>query len=344
MLRRAGRKALSRALLLAGIGCSSACSMLGPASDIGEPQATVVSPEPVTPTPAPEPTVARRPSLPPPAPPPPVRVLVLQSSGLRDFRDVADALAATLGSGYEIERIVLTEAQAAQRVAAIEPKDFGAVVAIGIGAAELAARDLRVPTVFCQVFGYEHLLTMRTGLYGVAALPPLDLQLARWKELAPNVSTVGMIVGESRASLIAQAREAAANSGLMLEAELASSDREALYRFKRLALKVDGLWLFPDNEILSPEAIREMLHYALDHHVHTIVFNPALLQWGALLSVSSLSTDVANTVAHVLHALTTRPADEIPAVTPLTKVDTRVNENVALQLGLVRTPSQASAR
>lgn len=218
-------------------------------------------------------------------------------------------------------------------LAALDPSELDAVVAIGLDAAELAARELELPTVICQVFSYEPLLALRADLYAIAPLPPLALELERWRALAPEVGTVGLVLGRDHPALLAEARAAAAATGLGLEPIFAASDREALYRFKRLAAQIDGLWLLPDNEILSPPILREMLDYALDHGIHGIVFNPTLLDWGALLSVGSRVGDVAATTARVVDTLAQN--GPVPArVTALTEIDARVNAAVAVALGL----------
>jgi hypothetical protein len=51
--------------------------------------------------------------------------------------------------------------------------------------------------------------------------------------------------------------------------------------FKRLAPQIDGLWLVPDDRILSPAVLRELLNYAVSHGVRVCVFSDTLLQWGA---------------------------------------------------------------
>ena len=335
-----------RGLLIAVTALAGGCVLAPPAP---EPGAPATLPEAL-----PEPSAAEPPPA-PPAPAPPVRdavpqpsaadaelerkrILVVRSSDIADLQAVAEALDAVLGARYELEHVSLSAAPDIGHGAA----DLAGAVAIGLEAAAFAARELSVPIVFCQVFGYEPLLALPAALYGVAALPPLDMQLASWMELAPQARAIGLIIGPEHADLVAEARRAAEAAGVELNAELATSDREALYRFKRLVPEIDGIWLFPDNDILSPRVIRELLAYALKHRVHTIVFSPALLEWGALLSVTSRAPDVAETVAAVLDELGNGSGHSVPPITPLTQIEVRVNEHAAAALGLV--PAAALSR
>jgi ABC-type uncharacterized transport system substrate-binding protein len=348
---RVERRVFRRSLLLAGIGCVSACSILSPAPDHATRSASSDSRETSAPASTsrdpgpsdrlPRPGAGSTPSTATLHVPP--RAIVLLSSDLAQFGAVAAALNERLSGAFQLERLVLTDPDSRKRLATLDANAPLAVVAIGFDAADFASRDLRVPVIFCDVFSYERLLSTRSGIYGVAPLPPLHMQLARWKHLAPGVRTVGTIIGPEHPRLIEEVRRAAAEVGVELEVELASSDREAIYRFKRLVPRIGAFWLFPDNDILSPNVIREMLGYARDHGVHSIVFNSSLLDWGALVSMSSRPSDVAAAVAHILETLAAGRTRTLPALTPLTEIDVEVNDTVAAELGLTERATAARA-
>ena len=173
-------------------------------------------------------------------------------------------------------------------------------VAIGREAVEAARAQLPAATlVFCQVFNYQEVLGAERT-WGVQSVPPLGLQLATWKELDTSLQRIGLIVSDAHAGLVDEARQAASVAATEVSAVVSASDRETLYLFKRLAPQVDGLWLFPDNRILSPGVLQEVLGYALTHGIGVLVLNDALLDWGALLSASSTAPDVALTVRGVI--------------------------------------------
>jgi ABC-type uncharacterized transport system substrate-binding protein len=192
------------------------------------------------------------------------------------------------------------------------------------------------------VFEYEKLLARHEQLFGVDAMPPLELQLRSWKQVAENAATVGIIVTTQDTALLEAARHAATDAGIELHESFAATDRDAFYQFKRFAQSVDGIWLLPNSSILSPRILREILEYALDHHVQSIVFDKALLDWGALLSVGSDPNDVTETVARVLTGLIDGDTSAVDRVTPLTRVDVHVNQKVLSALDLSSVPSVAS--
>lgn len=291
-------------------------------------------PEPPRPVAAPVPAPAPVPDVVPASPPPepmPEPVLVLLPAESDTFATVFPELQAEL-SVRELVATRATLAQLPSRGGALgeDPPSF--VIAVGSAATDAALEELGGPVVFCQVPDLDFAAT--PNAYGVASMPPLDLQLKAWRRLDPSLRTIGLVLGRDEPRLAARAQAAAAALGLALELRLASSDREAVYYFKRLAADVDGLWLLPDNTVLSPRAIREMLDHASARGVQTLVFTPSLLEWGAVLSVSATDLDLARTLARVVDLLVEGRSGELAPVTPLSELEARVNPAAAARLGL----------
>jgi hypothetical protein len=277
-----------------------------------EPVVDAVPREPVE-LPPPPPSRAR--TVPPIRAPEPVAVLFDRT--IADYAGVASALAAALPPRtFAVTLVPLGVAEEALEHSA-------AVVAVGREAATRAhERAAGRPIVFCQVFNYQEVLT-GPRIWGVHALPPLDLQLRAWKSAVPTLARVGFILSNDHSALAADAARAAAEMAVAAYPAVSSSDRETLYLFKRLAAEIDGLWLFPDNRILSAPVLRELLGYAASHDISVLVNNAALLDWGAALAVSSTHEDVARSVRRVLEAVTSGRSPSV--MTPLSEVAVRAN-------------------
>ena len=254
-----------------------------PAAAVVEPPLPVVPP-PVAPLPRPAARV-------------PQPVTVLFEPAVEGYADVAAAIAAALpAEGFAVDLVALMAPEAA-----LERR--GVIVAVGLEAATLArARFADQPIVFCQVFNYQELLTA-PRVWGVHVMPPLDLQLRAWKAAVPSLTRVGFILSGTHAALADEALQASASVGVEARHEISTSDRETLYLFKRLAADVDGLWLLPDNRILSPAVLRELLSYAAARDISVLVHNQALLDWGASLAANGTPEDVAHSVRAVLDAV-----------------------------------------
>lgn len=261
------------------------------------------------------------------------RVAIVLSDSKPAYENVATELGELLEDYYiyDLADKSLTPRQTFARIAEI---DADLVVAIGLRAALVAKSYSKVPVVFCQVFNVTDNDLISGHVRGVAALPPLDLQIAAWKELYPDLRNVGAILGEGHDDLIEEAGRASQSADLNLHYRIARSDRETLYFFNRLTQSIDGFLLFPDNRILSPPVLRQMLSYASRHGVQVAVFNPALLQFGATLSATSVESDIAATVVSVADQVIHGDIDSVPAMTPLNKIDVQENKAVLMKIEL----------
>jgi ABC-type uncharacterized transport system substrate-binding protein len=285
-----------------------------------------------TPPPAPAPAAP----APTPAPPPALErhdVTVVFEHDIESSAAIAAAIADALPPKQY--RVSTVDSAKLHTTAPSTPPAL--VIAVGRAAVDAArARLPGRPLVFCQVFGYEDLLKDGAPIWGVDSLPPLALQLKSWRSIDPTLRSVALILGEHRDALSAEAIQAASALGTEVRVETSHSDRETLYLFKRLATQVDGLWLLPDNRVLSPGVLRELLSYALGHSVGVLTLNESLLRWGALVSAVSVPADVAEAVRLVAERVATGRTDELPPMTSLRAADLRVNQAVAMALGLPR--------
>ncbi|HET7607279.1 MAG TPA: hypothetical protein VFL84_01265 [Gammaproteobacteria bacterium] len=309
-------------LLLAG------CAATGPATVGPDLEPIVVGAELLPVPPRPDPTP------PPPAPPreaPRADIALVVDPGAAAHADVADAIEAALPARrYRITRFTT----AGQELEALRTRRV-TVVAVGpeaVIAARAALPDK--PLVFCQVPAYTAALRPGTPTWGVETLPPLSLQLKSWQSLDPSLRTIALIVGASGAALAEQARHAATELAADLLVEKSGSDRETLYIFRRIAPTVDGLWLLPDNDALSPQVLLEMLTLSSTRGIGVLTFNEALLTRGALLTATAVPSDVAETVARIVERVVAGRTADLPAMTPLRAAELAVNVDVAAALGL----------
>jgi len=295
------------------------------------------APPPVVSTPEPSPPPEIPAPVPPPKPPPPALVR-------RDVTVVFDA--ATASAAATAAAIAEALPPKEYRVATVDSENLATpaprsqpAVVIAVGRAAVDAARARLPgrpIVFCQVFAYEDVLKGGGAIWGVHSLPPLALQLKTWQTIDPTLRSVALILGEERGVLAAEAAKAATSVGAEMRLETSHSDRETLYLFKRLATQVDGLWLLPDNRVLSPNVLREMVSYANAHSVGVLALNESLLRLGALMSAASVPADIAETVRSVAERVASGKTQDLPSMTPLRAVELHVNPTVAAALGLPR--------
>lgn len=285
-------------------------------------------------SPPPESAPAPRPGGPPPERAPKPRVVVL-STAVPAHAELRERLGETLAAaGFRTQPIDLDAADAADRLAKLHGQSALLAVAVGYEAALTARDTLAVPTIFCQVFNHQPLDDGRAPLWGIAAIPPLELQLRAWKRLAPSLERIAAIVGPDHAGLAREAGHAAKQAGFALRIAVSSSDRETLYHFRRFVHDVDGFWLFPDNRILSPAALRDIIAQAAEHDVQIVAVNALLPPGAAVLRVSGTTDDIAAAVRGVVERVASGETHDVPAMTPLSEILVEVDALAAARLGL----------
>lgn len=321
------RAPLVALLLVVGSGCSLLVPEPEPEpAPAPPPEVTAETPVIETRPPAPEPPAPVAPRPAPKISPPAAAILVSDSRPA--YREVAVALEGLLDN-YATYDLAGDPRTPESVLAAIGDTDAAVVVAIGLEAARQARQLSPVPVVFCQVFNVQGNQLVADNLRGVAATPPLVLQLEAWQQLNPELKDVGLIVGEGHEALLAEARDATRDANINLHARVASSDRETMYLFDRMIPEIDGFWLFPDNRILSRAGLKHMFDKASQRRVQVAVFNESLLRLGAVISSTAVAADIAATTESILERLAKGENDAIPAMTPLSDINIVVNDALA---------------
>lgn len=333
------------------------CATLSPPVDPPEPpvdatptQAVEIPSRPIEDPEPPEQTVASQaetrvepPQPAPPPPPPPARVGILLSDDLPIFVTAADHIKLQLGDQpVTVYNLDGESANSAKIVADMAESKPDRLIAIGLLAAQVGMQLDGVPMVFCYVFNYEEHNLLSTSSNGVNLLPPFEMQLEAWKKLSPDLDRVGVIVGPAQDSLIGEIQRAADGMEVELLTRTVESDQEALYSFQRITPEIQGLWLVPDNRILSPRVVGEIMSYAKDHDIQIVVFGRRMLAMGALMAITTVDEDVATQVIARLEQVDAEGQFTSPAMAPLTQMNVDINPNVARELGLVE--SEQSAR
>lgn len=208
----------------------------------------------------------------------------------------------------------------------INDSDTSAVVAIGLRAAQSAVSLSDNPVVFSQVFNYQQHDLLTDNSRGVAAIAPMDAQLAAWLQVTPDLGRIGIIVGEGHDELLQSARLAAEKHAVDLDIRIAHSDQETLYLFRRMLAEIDGFWLLPDNRVLSTRVLTEMLDDARRHGVVVAVPNDGLLQIGAAVAISTVAADIAKSIAAIVRRIQAGEMQQLPPITELSEVQVTVHE------------------
>jgi len=273
----------------------------------------------------------------------PLSVAILYSSRMPTQATIAGQIAEGLsGTTYNVSRVDIDGSGFPSRIDIVAEAEVRIVAAVGPAALNVARdRFVNAEIIFSQVLEPDTDAGATPKIRGVAATPPPAVQFAAWAEIDPGLGRIGLISSEAFAKVVPDAEAAAAAIGAKLMHRLSTSDRETLYLFRRLAPAIDGLWLAPDSQILSPAVIDEILRLAAELNIGVLVFSESLLDRGGLISVGASPTQIAATVIHTVERIRAGEARALPAEIPLDQCMARVNARVAARLGLpAATPTE----
>ncbi len=269
------------------------------------------------------------------AEPDPPSVAVLVSDDIPAYIGIASKLT-ELGGDQRVAIFGLDgdAAKIGPVMAQIRASGSDHLVAVGLLAARAGHEYGELPMVFCQVFNHQEDQLLASGARGVALVPPFAMQLQAWQALSPQLRRIGVITGPGHDKLIREATVAARAAGIELVSRMVNSDKETLYVFKRLVPEIEGFWLLPDNRILSPTVLRELMLYGRKHNQQIVAFNPALLQWGAVMSITGTDSDIAHQVLGLIDEPPPSPDTEAGTLIPLREMHIEINDALARRLGL----------
>jgi len=339
-------------LLLFASGCTSLMPGAKPEGDSDDsPVIVALPPVVVEPTPQepPDPPqqdtisndVPDRSAEPAAVPKPEPLVVVALSDRTPAYLAVANALQAELPR-TEVYDLSDPSIQSGEAFQAIHDSGALVIVAVGLQAAEAARVNSHIPVVVTQSFNTTTSPEWPGLTTTVSMLPPIDLQIDYWQTLDPDIKSIGAIVGPGHEALLTKTATSMREHGIEFQHAVAENDRETLYLFNRMASVIDGFLLFPDNRVLSPAVLRDMMRYAEKHNIQVAVFNEPLLKLGAVFSAEAFETDIAATIAQVIEKIELERSDSLPEITELSKIRIRTNPTSLIRFGL--SPDAAYSR
>jgi ABC-type uncharacterized transport system substrate-binding protein len=216
----------------------------------------------------------------------------------------------------------------------IQSSDLPVIVAIGLPAARLAQGLSDKKVIFCQVFNYEDAELVTPWMKGVSATAPVREQFRVWKSLYPKLTSVGVITGKNLQGLMKEMQAAAKENQIRLDRVEVRSDKEMIYAYKQISPKIQGLWLVPDNRVLSHDVIRDIMAHSVKEGKQVAVFGHELLGLGGLISAETSYADIAEQVlSRVRQAQEVSGVPGAPVI-PLTRAVIKINTVMAKRLNL----------
>ncbi len=275
---------------------------------------------------------------PAPPPPPPPQIIILVSEAIPAYERVAQELEKRLPEGAKTAYLNRYRKVGKEITEQLARPDYQQIVAIGLYAATEARRVAgdEDDVIFCQVFNYRDHQLIGVHSKGVGAIAGTKSMFANWSRLSPTLNNIGIVTGSGMEAVVTKAASEASTYGIRLQHKVVANDKELLFEFKRMAPHIQGIWLLPDNRVLSRQAIKELLSFSVRSGKQVAVFNDELLRIGGLMSVTPRVEEIADRVVERLQAAHNTEGVPGPQLLLLEDGDIRINRAAARRYGIAK--------
>jgi len=136
----------------------------------------------------------------------------------------------------------------------------------------------------------------------VEPMPP-ENRLQVFRVARPSIRRVAVLHGPASAHVVDHAEEVAAAFGLTLHPLPAASPSEAISLLRRMSRRVEGIWLVPDLDILTPQVVQYALGIQFRRHVLLMGATCRHVEQGALFAMDCETHDVGRRAAQLANRM-----------------------------------------
>ncbi len=230
------------------------------------------------------------------------------------------------------------EAAIADSIRQIKP---ALVLTVGSAATQFAQTTCKsTPVVFCAVMypvisGFVESFAHPGGnITGASLSIPADIQFRYFKQIVPNLKSLGVLYTDNTASLIPPTRAIAQQMGLKLVAMRIDNERQLAPAFDSLAGVVDGIWSVADPNLFSPQSTKFILINALRRGLPLMGFSRNVVESGALFALDFDYKAIGRQAGELAnHILKGQSATTLPVTTP-DIIWFHYNEKTAQHMGI----------
>lgn len=215
------------------------------------------------------------------------RVAVVQSDQLDPYIGPVPEFLKAIGEDAYMVNIHGRKAEANDRIARLRNVRPEVVFCLGAKAAWAVKEQLpQTPMVYASILEPERYGISGPQVTGIKTFVPRDVYLSQFVGFFPETKTIGLIRGPgvTDAQLTAFSKATAAYD-IALVVENVDSRRATRKAFATLAPQIDALWLFPDREILTPEAFRSLTEETRRRRIPMLVDTENMVRAGGLFAV-----------------------------------------------------------
>lgn len=267
-------------------------------------------------------------------------VTVVASLGVEAHREAVEGIRGAIGGSVEIRIVDLAQAGSTDRV---DRPGTRLIIALGTGALDrITAEGAKIPVISAMVLRHvpSNLPEQLSPAATIALDVPVQVLLARLKQLFPGKTRLGLIRNSSQGGPAAAAIAARAEQAGFTVQVIDCPGPEALIpALLRLKGAVDFVWCLPDGTLYNSATIKPLILASIDQRLPLIGFSESFARAGAAIGVYPDFRDVGRQTGEV--ALQILNGQAVRPVEGPRKLKIAVNQSVLRLLGLRYSPEGA---
>jgi putative tryptophan/tyrosine transport system substrate-binding protein len=245
-------------------------------------------------------------------------IVAVLGQELAPYRDALDGIRREIPD-VDV-RVLPPDAEAAGReIETLRGSSPDIVIAIGARASKLVAGGVGgIPVLVGMVLGREWTTLEGAPIGGVLMDVPEDEQLRTLRRVLPGASRCGVLYDPGRsAAIIEQARSGAARVGIELVTETVRRPEDVPGAYRRLAARIDALWIVPDSTVVSQESFEFIIRQSAERRLPVMVFSDSMVKAGALLGIFAEPRAIGQQLGQLARRLAAAPVrQQMPVEAP----------------------------
>jgi putative tryptophan/tyrosine transport system substrate-binding protein len=252
------------------------------------------------------------------------RVVIVRKSGIWTYEKIIEEVRGQVRGSVRV--LPCPEGAITPFAQWLEGYDPNLVLAIGQAAYE-TLRPLPVnPIIGALIFHHD-----RPEPFFLPATVPPEMILKLFLQVRPKSRHIALIIGKKDRQYLTTAQQRATALGLIIHPLVASSSADTLRLLRRSPRQLDGLWLFPDLDLLQPQVFQYMLAIQSRRRIPLLGATRRHTAQGALFSLDFDPGELGRQMAQLANQLLT---GQTPVAIPTLTPQLSINLSAAHRLGL----------
>lgn len=225
--------------------------------------------------------------------------LVLKSKDIRPYNEVLKGFGELFRGERDVHDINGKVDYGADIIS--NAKNLDLIFTIGPKATKSAIQSkAKVPVVYSMVSSPEKLnVLQKKNFFGISMYLAPHEQIKTIKEMAPNISNIGIIYSKfyKGEAFFNENKGPFSSLGVKFVSRNISGPGDVGRTLGEMGGKIDSLWLLPDKIMVKKEVFESLLLHCFENKLFFLTYSPLAVKEGALISVYASYEEIGRRAA-----------------------------------------------